>query len=279
MRLSDEKRLVMEKLSKKGIENPSLEAFLLIEELTGLDRTGQILHSDMEIADDSALRSMLERRLSGVPMAYILGHREFYGLDFIVNDDVLIPRPDTETLVEEGISFLRTRKGAVLDLCTGSGCVGISVAKNTGLPVVLSDLSPRALDVARENAERHIPGRYEIVQGDLFSSLKGRRFAAILSNPPSLTEEWYSLVSEEVRREPRSAFLGFDSDGLGLIRRIVLEAGEYLENNALLAIECDYRQTEECARLLESSGFVDVGILRDLSGLERCVRGIYPDAT
>lgn len=279
MRLSEEKRVVTEKLSERGIENPSLEAFLLIEDLTGLDRTGQILHSDMEIGDDSVLMDKLSRRLSGVPMAYILGHREFYGLDFKVNEDVLIPRPDTETLVEEGISFLRNRKGTILDLCTGSGCVGISASKNTGLPVVLSDLSDRALKVARENAERLIPGRYEIVQGDLFSSLSGRRFAAILTNPPYLTDAWYDIVTEEVRKEPRQAFLGFDSDGLGLIRKIILQAPEYLENNALLAIECDYRQTAECAKLLEKQGFVDVGILKDLSGLERCVRGIYPNAT
>ncbi len=279
MRVSDLKRSIMQKLSDRGIENPSLEAFLLIEELTGLDRTGQILHADMDIEDASSAMEMVERRVSGTPMAYILGHREFYGLDFKVNESVLIPRPDTETLVEEGISFLKERGGTFLDLCTGSGCVGISVSHSTDLPVVLSDLSNEALSVAKENAERHIPGMFEIVQGDLFSSLEGRRFSAILTNPPYLTTSWYEIVDEDVKREPRQAFLGFDDDGLGLIRKIILQAPEYLENNALLAIECDYRQTGECARLLEKRGFVDIGILKDLSGLERCVRGIYPYAT
>ncbi|MCR5731319.1 MAG: peptide chain release factor N(5)-glutamine methyltransferase [Sphaerochaetaceae bacterium] len=279
MRVKEVKQDMIRKLSEVGIENPSLEAFLLIEKFTGLDRTAQLMKMDDDIEDITLLMDAVKKRISGIPMAYILGHREFYGLDFFVDEDVLIPRADTETLVEEGISFLKDKEGPFLDLCTGSGCVGISVSHETGNPVVLVDLSEKALEVAKRNAENHIKGNYEAVQSDLFSHLGNRRFKAILTNPPYLTDCWYEIVTPEVKKEPKLAFLGFGDDGLDLIRKIIEKSPLFLEKNGLLAIECDYRQTEKCARLLEHRGFMDIKILKDLAGLERCVRGIYPDAT
>ncbi|MBR1938901.1 MAG: peptide chain release factor N(5)-glutamine methyltransferase [Spirochaetales bacterium] len=279
MKLKFIKQDIIKKLSDGGIENPSLEAFLLIEKFTGLDKVAQIMKADEEIKDTSSLFEATEKRISGSPMAYILRHREFYGLDFYIDENVLIPRADTETLVEEGINFLKNREGTFLDLCTGSGCIGVSVSYNTKTPVVLADISPSALAVCKANAERYIKNRYEVVQSDLFSSLEGRKFSAILTNPPYLTDSWYEIVDKEVKMEPELAFLGFGSDGLYLIRKIIENGPFFLENNGLLAIECDYRQTKECARLLEHRGFVDIKILKDLAGLERCVRGIYPDAS
>ena len=176
MKLKFIKQDIIKKLSDGGIENPSLEAFLLIEKFTGLDKVAQIMKADEEIKDTSSLFEATEKRISGSPMAYILRHREFYGLDFYIDENVLIPRADTETLVEEGINFLKNREGTFLDLCTGSGCIGVSVSYNTKTPVVLADISPSALAVCIAKAERYIKNRYAISIKKLFIKQAGSDF-------------------------------------------------------------------------------------------------------
>lgn len=265
------------RLEEAGIEDVSTEAALYARLVTGYDSSGQIIHSEEEVSEEASLRYLecIERRISGVPSAYITGEREFYGRVFRVNENVLIPRSDTETLAEEGISFMRDHKeGLLLDLCTGSGCVGITVAAETGCRVVLSDISRAALEVAKENAGRLIPGQAELVQGNLFSALEGRTFSAIVTNPPYLTATWYQETEKEVKKEPIAAFPGGGHDGLDLIRRIIASAPSFLEKDGLLALECDFRQCHECATVMQSSGFCDIRVIRDLSGRERVVRGV-----
>lgn len=278
MRLSDKKRAVIQLLEEEGIEEAALEASLFIEKATGFDRGAQLLHASKELPDRalSLIDEYTAERIQHIPNAYILGYKEFWGLRFKVTPAVLIPRPDTETLVECCIDFLKDKeKATLLDLCTGSGCVGISIAHDTKAELTISDISEEALEVAKENAETLLDQEFCFVSGDLFTPLKDRRFTCIATNPPYLTDSWWDEVTEEVKREPEKAFLGFGSDGLSLIRKIIEQAGSHLEEDGLLALECDYRQTEECAILMKTAGFEDVRIIRDLSGLERVVRGVW----
>ncbi len=278
MRLSEKKRAVIQLLEQEQIEEAALEASLFIEKATGFDRGAQLLHASDELTDSviKLIDEYTDKRLKHIPNAYILGYKEFWGLDFKVTPAVLIPRPDTETLVECCIDFLQGKKDAtLLDLCTGSGCVGVSIAHDTGAELTISDISEEALEVAKENARTILKQDFHYTLGDLFSPLQGKCFTCIATNPPYLKDSWWEEVTAEVKKEPEKAFLGFGEDGLTLIRKIIAEAGEHLEEDGMLALECDYRQTEECAILMETAGFKDVRILKDLGGLERVVRGVY----
>ncbi|MDD7200983.1 MAG: peptide chain release factor N(5)-glutamine methyltransferase [Sphaerochaetaceae bacterium] len=257
-------------------DTPDLEARLLMQKATGLDEVGLITHR-FDALDDTArymFGTLLGQRLSGRPMAYILGHRGFYDLDFTVDERVLIPQPDTETLVED---VLRTTKAdpdlAILDLCTGSGCIGITLAKHLGCHVTLSDLSEDALKVAGINAKRWLDeGQYTLVHSDLFEQISGT-FDLIVSNPPYLTKEWIKEASEEVRREPVMALDGLGRDGLAIIRRLASQVRAHLAPSGRVWIECDYRQAATVRTLLLANGCLSVYIEKDLAGKDRVVVG------
>lgn len=263
-------------LEEAAIEDVSSEAVIYARLATGYSPIEQIIHSEDEVDEEQAriFFECIEKRKSAIPSAYITGEKEFYGRIFKVTPSVLIPRPDTETLAEEGVKFMKNRKGTILDLCTGSGCVGITVAAETGCQAVLSDISQEALQVAAENAGKLIHGRAGVVLSDLFAAFDGLRFAAILSNPPYLTDIWYEETADEVKAEPQLAFPGGGADGLDIIRKIIREAPAFLENKGLLAIECDFRQCDECVNVMQSSGFSDIWVVKDLSGRGRVVRGV-----
>lgn len=276
MRLSELKRETAAILSRNtDVESPSGEAALLLEAFLGITRIRQLMSPDDEInEDDSAL--ILEKaaqRANHIPMAYITGHKEFWGLDFLVNENVLIPRPDTETLVEEALKEIRPGY-RVLDMCTGSGAIGISVKAFSEAEVTLSDISPEALRTAGENSRRLVNGTCRLILSDLFSSIDGI-FDMILTNPPYLTSEWVESVTAEVRKEPLLALLDRDEDGLGIIRKIIGQSPSHLTPGGILMIECDYRQTHDCVIILKNTGFEDIRIISDLSGRERVVRGTY----
>ena len=276
MRLSELKRETAAILSRNtDVESPSGEAALLLEAFLGITRVRQLMSPDDEInEDDSAL--ILEKaaqRANHIPMAYITGHKEFWGLDFLVNENVLIPRPDTETLVEEALKEIRPGY-RVLDMCTGSGAIGISVKASSEAKVTLSDISPEALRTAGENSRRLVNGTCRLILSDLFSSIDGI-FDMILTNPPYLTSEWVESVTAEVRKEPLLALLDRDEDGLGIIREIIGQSPSHLTPGGILMIECDYRQTHDCVIILKNTGFEDIRIISDLSGRERVVRGTY----
>jgi len=263
-------------LKSSSIDTPELDSLLLLLFALRKDRAWFIVHEEDEIEDEvkEEYFTLIKKRRSHTPYAYITGEKEFYGRPFHVDGSTLIPRPDTETLVEVGIEAI-DEKDNVLDLCTGSGCVGVTVAAETGCHVTLSDIDVECVKAAGKNAGRYLEGcKFKVVQSDLFSKIDGK-FDAILSNPPYLTEEWYGIVSEEVRGEPRKSLLGFGDDGLGLIRKIISQSPAFLANGGLLALECDYRQAHDCAILLEKRGFKDVSAVKDLSGRERVVKGIY----
>ena len=276
MTLFELKRKLIE--TGERLEDPMLEARVLLSFL-GFSPLRQITDKDEEISETVAgeALAMMEKRASGYPMAYITGVKEFWGMEFKVNENVLIPRPDTETLVETAIDLYKENdlKGDILDLCTGSGAIASSIAKELNRDVKMADISLLASETAKENYERLIGRKADIRVGDLFEKWEGCKFSLIVSNPPYLTAKWCDEVDEDVKKEPRLALYGFDEDGLGIIRRIIKDSGNFLEKGGYIALECDYRQCSMLSKLLETEGYSGVNIKKDLAGKDRVVYGKY----
>ncbi|UQA61102.1 peptide chain release factor N(5)-glutamine methyltransferase [Polyangium aurulentum] len=273
-----------EDLKKRGFSSPRLDVELLLCNVLRQDRVGLIRDADkpLEKAELARYRELYQRRRAGEPVAYLLGVREFYGRPFRVDRRVLIPRPDTETLVEVGL--LRSRhldlSARVLDLCTGSGCVAISLAKERPTTCVIGlDLSPDAAEVARENVVRLGAVNCAIGVSDLFSALSGRRarFDLITANPPYIPDEEIAELPVDVRGfEPHLALSG-GADGLSLVRRIVKEAPDHLAPGGVLALEVMAGQAPAVREIFSERGFVDVLVKKDLAGHERVVSGVWHD--
>lgn len=275
MRIKDLKGELLKRLSP--LENPHLEARLLLSHFLGLSDIQLITRQDQETKPDAAAKILkaADERLEGRPMAYITGEKEFYGYQFHVTEDVLIPQPDTETLVETALSLLKKKENAsVLDLCTGSGAIITSLKlEKPEIAAFFSDISKEALKIAEDNYSRLTGENAEARWGDLFSPWTGFSFDMITANPPYVTEKWYEDVSEEVKREPKLAIVDSAHDGLGITGRIIREAPKFLKDDGILILEADYRQHEEIRKLLLLSGFGDIKTERDLAGLERVSYG------
>lgn len=237
-------------------------------------RRGQYIF-DEELDEIRRLKAV---RLGGVPLPHIIGQWDFYGLTFEVTADTLIPRPDTETLVECGVEFLRGRaRGRLLDLCCGTGCVGIAALKNLPIEMsgLLADLSEPALRVARRNLTRHgVGGRAATSHLDAlkpFSPALGK-FQLILCNPPYIPSGEIDGLDIEVRREPRMALDG-GADGLDFYRAVARNAREVLTSGGALMFEVGLGQSGDVMDILQVQGYADVRCARDLSGIERVVIG------
>lgn len=261
-------------LGDKGIENARLEAEWMLCRVAGLDRVGLYLNFDRpltpkELAD---YRGMVLRRSRREPLQYILGDQEFRGLDFEVAPGVLIPRHDTEVLVEEALKRAK-HDALILDIGTGSGCIAVSLAKELPKAQVHAvDLSAEALAVARRNAERN-EVRVEFHQGSLFEPLGGMRFDLIVSNPPYIPAADIETLQPEVRDfEPRSALDG-GLDGLDFYRRIAEQAPGYLAANGYVIVEVGIGQAHDVAELLQRHGFGDIFTAEDPGGIQRVVGG------
>jgi release factor glutamine methyltransferase len=266
-------------LAEHGSESPRLEAEILLAHARGCPRIQLYTHFDDVLPDEvrSRMRSLVQRRAKLEPVAYLVGHREFFSLDFEVTPDVFIPRPETETLVMETLAVTKQRPTArILELCTGSGCIPIAIAVNAPQAELTAvEQSEAALAVARRNAERHqVAGRLKFLQGDLFSPLKsGSRFDVIVTNPPYVAIDNTEHLEPGVRlHEPHDALFA-GPDGLDVIRRIVAGAPDHLVPGGTLLIEFSPEQSEAVVGLLESSGqYTDVTVLPDLSQQARVVR-------
>lgn len=221
----------------------------------------------------SAFGTLLARRLAGEPMAYITGSREFYGRPFRVSPDVLIPRPDTELLVELALARLPPGQAVeVLDLGAGSGCIAITLALERPLARITAvDRSAAALTIARSNAE-FLGAAVEFLTSDWFSALSGRHFDLIVSNPPYIAANDPHLARGDVRFEPPTA-LAAGADGLDDLRRLATAAGPHLKPGGKLLLEHGYDQGAVCRALLQQAGFSGVTTLRDLAGLDRVTLG------
>jgi release factor glutamine methyltransferase len=265
----------------RGIENPRLDAEVLVAHALKIDRTRVIIESlrPLEGAELAQLRDLVKRRRSREPIAYLRGTREFYGLTFKVDSRVLIPRPDTEALVECALdrSANVSLSMRLLDLCTGSGCVAIAIARQrpTGR-VVATDISADALAVARENAYRLGAYNVAFVESDLFVAVPAQRFDVVTANPPYIATEEIATLMPDVRDfEPRLALDG-GADGLDFVRKILTKAPSFLELNGVLAMEIGAGEASTTAALFESHGYRAVRIDRDYAKIERVVSGVRP---
>lgn len=262
--------------SEKGVENPRLDAEVLLSHILGKDRLYLYVHFDqpLEGRELAAFREAVKKRAARLPIAYIIGVKEFMGLDFQVTPAVLIPRPDTEILVEKALKLLEgTDNPAILDIGTGSGAICISMLVNLpSAKAVTVDISPEAIEVAKGNAEKHeVAKRLTFCQGDLFKPVQGQVFTAILSNPPYIPEADIKGLTPEVRKEPNLALDG-GADGLDFYRRIILEGRNYLVPDGFIAMEVGIGQARQVAALAKQSGFFTVSeIVTDYGGIERVV--------
>lgn len=264
-------------LEEAGVAEAALDARLLLEHVCGTSRNDLLVHGDREVADTQIERYLecIARRQSREPLQHITGVQDFMGLEFTVNEHVLIPRQDTEILVEEVMKdeFDGSR---ILDMCTGSGCILISLlhysnwCKGVGV-----DISSAALAVAKENATKLLPEekRPVFVESNLFEAVEGT-FDIIVSNPPYIRTEVIGTLMPEVKDfEPMQALDGYN-DGLYFYRRIVEESPDYLNKGGRLYFEIGHDQGEEVSALLERAGFEQVRVIKDYAGLDRVVCGI-----
>jgi release factor glutamine methyltransferase len=256
-----------------------IEVQMLLQHVLGVNRAYLLAHPErvLDNAEFANYRALLQRRLSGEPLAYILGEREFFGLDFRVTPATLIPRPDTELLVELALQRVPQR-GRALDLGTGSGAIALSIAHSRpDAAVTAVDASADALEVARENARRLDLSNVRFVNSDWFSALAGEGYDLIVSNPPYIEDADAHLSQGDLRFEPRSA-LASGADGLDDIRRIVAGAKAHLNPGGWLMFEHGYDQAARARELLETAGYAEVFSARDLSGIERVSGGRYAQA-
>lgn len=263
-------------LARRGVDNPRLDAELLVAHALGCDRVRLYTEFDKPIAAEelSRARPLFERRGQREPVAYILGVKEFYGRPFKVGPGVFIPRPETELLVQVALEGL-PRGGPlhILDLCGGSGAVGVTVAaERPEAQVDVVDIADPAVAAARENAEAHAKGRVTVLRGDLYAALPShRRYDAVLANPPYVgTHEHGRLAPDIVQHEPHEALFAGEQ-GLGVVRRVVEDAPRWLVPGGLFATEIDPGQAAAVLALCAGAGLRGAGVVRDLAGLERHV--------
>ena len=252
---------IIDKLTSFGVENPREEALLIIEEITKLSRA-KIMLEPQKSYTESGIFEILEKRREHIPLQYVLGKWEFMGKEFFVSPDCLIPRPDTEILVEKALTFLKTGDH-VADLCTGSGCIGISLAfYKSGIDLTLMDISSGALNIARKNAEAH-GVKAEFILGDITKDLPNKKFDLIISNPPYISTSDIENLSPEVKKEPHLALDGGD-DGLDLVRFLINDAVNYLNDGGKMIVEFGYDQESQIRALLEAKeGICGFEILYD----------------
>ena len=273
-------------LDEAGIEYPSVDAFYLLEYAAKIDKTKYLMFKDQEVSEKhfNEYKELIDRRCERIPYQYIVGFAEFMGLTYEVSRDVLIPRLDTEILGEEALKVIGF-EADVLDLCTGSGCIGISLKRyRPDIHVTCSDISHKALDMARKNiAHQHLElanetGSLEkgirLVEGDLFEPFdEDEKFDLIVSNPPYVSEEEYRNLMPEVKNhEPVTALIA-GPDGLDIYRRLTADAPAHLKEGGKLLLEIGARQAQAVTKLMEEAGFKDIEVIKDLAELDRVVKG------
>lgn len=272
MILRDVLKMGEDELSSAGIPEAGLNAWYLFSWCFAMERSEYFLRSDTEMTEEGCrkYRELLALRKTRLPLEYITHETEFMGLPFYVDKHVLIPRQDTEILVEEVLNESAGKE--VLDLCTGSGCIGISLAVlGNCRSVTISDLSEEALQIARRNSEKN-RAQVKFVHSDLFDNIRGQ-FDIIVSNPPYIPSQEIGSLMPEVRDyEPHMALDG-DADGLLFYRSIIRESGSFLRERGILVFEIGYNQGLGVKTLMERAGFCEIEIKKDLAGLDRVVRG------
>lgn len=257
-----------------------LESQLLLQHVLNVNRAWLIAHQNdtLEANIHEAYTALINRRINGEPIAYILGYREFYGLKLKVTPDTLIPRPDTETLVEAALEKIEPDLPLnICDLGTGTGAIALAIAKNRShAQVTAVDFSDKALEVARQNAQDLSILNCQFLQSDWLSALKlngqNQKFDVIVSNPPYIEADDAHLSQGDLRFEPLSA-LASGKDGLDDIRNIISQAKNHLKPSGWLMLEHGYNQADSVSNLLKTAGFSEVSNARDLAGIQRVTSG------
>ena len=265
-----------EQLQKAGITDAELDARLLLEFICHTDRNALYAHGDQEIEDEKMqdFLQLIEKRAVHIPLQHLTGEQNFMGLDFLVNEHVLIPRQDTEILVEEIMRDLHDGI-RILDMCTGSGCILLSLLHySNDCSGVGADVSEDALAVARQNADRLAEKQAVFIQSDLFEKVEGS-FDLIVSNPPYIrSQEIAGLMPEAREHEPHLALDGKD-DGLHFYREIIKGAMPHLKRGGQLFFEIGYDQGEAVQALLAANGYTEIAVVKDYAGLDRVVYGTF----
>lgn len=258
---------------------PRLDVETLLQKVLGVDRLYILLNLERVLSEDEEqlFNKFINERLNNRPIAYIVGNREFMGLDFFVKEGVLIPRPDTEVLVEEVIELAK-KKGAknILDIGTGSGAITVSLAKYLeNVKVTSVDISDIALEIGKRNAiSNEVDDRINFVKSDLFTNIdKETKFDIIVSNPPYIKREVIDTLDKQVKDyEPYNALEG-GVDGLDFYRAITKQAKNYLKKGGILAYEVGHDQSEDVSKLMEMDGYTNIYTLKDLQQIDRVVIG------
>lgn len=263
-------------LESRGIDNAPVDAWYLMEYSCKCDRTWFLMNREKEMPGPVYARyqSLLSDRAKHIPLQHLTGEQEFMGIPFAVNENVLIPRQDTEILVEEALKVIKPGSH-VLDMCTGSGCIIISLMKyKQDILGTAVDISDAALDVAKENAVRQ-GVCIDFRQGNLFQNVDGK-YDVIVSNPPYIPTDEITKLMEEVRcHEPVGALDGKE-DGLYFYRQIITKSLGFLKDGGWLLFEIGYDQGRPVSELMRSAGYSEVSVIRDLAGLDRVVKGYKP---
>lgn len=260
-------------LNDAGIADAGNDAWLLFSDTFSMNRTDYFMHSSDEGDLDlcSLYYEKVERRRNHEPLQYIIGKACFMGMDFCVNPDVLIPRFDTEVLVEETLKLLNPGD-RVLDMCTGSGCIAISLSLLKDVTVTAADISEAALKVASHNREIHNAVKVSPVQSDMFENITGD-YDLIVSNPPYIrTGDIKDLEIEVKDKEPLLALDGHE-DGLFFYRILIEQGTSFLKKDGILIMEIGYDQSEDIKKLLQKNKYADIRVIKDLAGLDRVVMG------
>lgn len=262
------------KLTEYKIEDAILKVRMLLLYELQIQNEYLAVHLEEEASLEIAqnFEKHLEELIAGKPIQYITNSQEFFGLDFYIDENVLIPQPDTEILVEEIIEICKYREDApkILDICTGSGAIAVTLAKQIKVEMVASDISSKALEIAEKNAKRH-GVNIELTQSDMFEKIN-QKFDMIVSNPPYIETKTIESLSPEVKNEPQIALDGGE-DGLKFYRVLAQKAKDYLKENGVLAVEIGYNQRESVLEIFRNAGFCDIYAKQDLAGKDRIVVG------
>lgn len=286
MKIEELLREGKEKLIENNIEDVNVIAKVLLEFVLKIDRNELVLKYGQEVEKEKQeeYKISIDKIINGIPLQYIINNQEFMKLNFFVNENVLIPQPDTEILVEEVLKIVREntenkedkeeRQNKILDMCSGSGCIGISLANYLeDVKVTMSDISKDAIEIAKKNAKyNNVYEKVEFIQSDLFENIKAKeKFDIIVSNPPYIETKVIKNLSKQVQNEPIIALDGGE-DGLIFYRKLINEAPKFLNKDGYLCMEIGYDQKEKVINIVkEKNIFSKIEVIKDLSGNDRVV--------
>ena len=262
----------LKKLRDSKVDDFRNKLFIIIRKVLGYSKEYSIAHDNESIELDKCelIETYVNKIIEGVPVQYLVNEQEFYGQKFYVNENVLIPQPDTELLVEEALNIIKDGE-KVLDLCTGSGAIGVTIACKTKAIVYASDVSKEALEVAKINSERLANGKVTLIESDLFEKIEGL-FDVIVSNPPYIESDVIKTLSKEVQNEPILALDGGE-DGLFFYKKIIKDSLKFLKKDGYLLLEIGYNQKEDVKSIFHKNGYTEVYSKKDYSDNDRIVVG------